>query len=535
MLLAAVSPFERALPGSIFGFTLTSVELAIVIAAAAGMWTWLRDPSSIQWRTPLTLPLAAIIASAFVAAAAAPELASDAVKVAARYAVAALIFVVVANVSKSERMAQQIIAALLVAGAIVGVVAILELAQLPAVLDALKAFRPGFHVVGGQVRATSTLSYPTIASMFLEVVFALGLVWIGRSRLAFAALVLIGAGVIATFTRAGLITMTMSIVFVGAAMFAKSRRWQIAHTRLAALAVCLVALVLMSRSPQMLVARLSAEGSQEWYGATYEVPRQLTLRPDSFNDVPITLTNNGRLTWQSSSEPPFALSYHWLMPAGEEVVIFDGLRTPFAQPVEPGDSVKMMARVRAPNYPGNYTLIWDVVQEHRTWLSLEGIYPGRTTASIEGPAIGEPLPTRGRMPGSVMRMPRSVLWSTALQMWRQHPWLGIGPDNFRHVYGRPLGLAAWDARVHTNNSYIEVFVGMGIVGAIALVWLVIAAVRSALRLLADASEPRLPLIAVAAAACLAIAAHALVDSFLTFTPTYTVFAIAAGLLYAHRV
>ena len=47
--------------------------------------------------------------------------------------------------------------------------------QVPGVLDILTVFRPGFHVVGGQLRATSTLFYPTIASMFLEVAFAAGL------------------------------------------------------------------------------------------------------------------------------------------------------------------------------------------------------------------------------------------------------------------------------------------------------------------------------------------------------------------------
>ena len=121
---------------------------------------------------------------------------------------------------------------------------------------------------------------------------------------------------------------------------------------------------------------MSVEGSQDWYGASYDVPQRLTLRPDSFNDIDVTLTNQGRLTWQSTAEPPFALSYHWLNADTEDVVVFDGLRTPFAQPVEPGDDVTMKARVRAPGYPGTYLLIWDVVQEHRTWLSLEGVYPG---------------------------------------------------------------------------------------------------------------------------------------------------------------
>ena len=73
----------------------------------------------------------------------------------------------------------------------------------------------------------------------------------------------------------------------------RHRRWSGEHTRLVALAAVLVVLVLMSRSPQMLVARMSTEGSQDWYGASYDVPQRLTLRPDSFNDIPVTLDEPG--------------------------------------------------------------------------------------------------------------------------------------------------------------------------------------------------------------------------------------------------
>src|SRR6185436_19287259 len=125
--------------------------------------------------------------------------------------------------------------------------------------------------------------------------------------------------------------------------------------------------------------------------------------------------------------------------------------------------------------------------------------------SVEGTAVGVPRPTLGRMPSTVMRMPRSVLWSTALRITRDHPWLGIGPDNFRHVYGRSLGLAAWDSRVHANNSYIEVLVSMGVIGAALLAWLIVATLRSITQMFAAASTSTLPLLAVASAACLAIA------------------------------
>ena len=532
LLVAAVSPFERPLPGLITGFTLTTVELAVLAALALGALAVRRDPSHFQWRTPITLPLAALLGCAIVSSIVAPEFRGNSFRFVGRFSAAVLLFLLVANVASTGRVARQVIATLLGAAAIVGAIAVLELAQLPWVLDALKTFRPGFHVVGGQLRATSTLFYPTITSMFLEIAFALGLVWIAHSRLAFAALVLTGAGIVATFTRAGLITMALSLLTYGGIVFHKSRGWKPEHTKLAMLAAVLAALVLVSRSPQMLVTRMSTEVSQDWYGAAYDVPATLTLRPDSVNEIPVTLSNRGQLTWQSSDLPVFALSYHWLSADTEEVVIYDGSRTPFAQPVEPGDDVRMNARVRAPGYPGTYLLVWDVVQEHRTWLSLEGVYPGRTIAKVEGHAVSAPLPTRGPMPTSVMRMPRRVLWETAATIAAEHPVMGIGPDNFRHTYGRYLGLVAWDTRVHSNNTYLETLVGMGALGALALAWLIYAATTSTLRLVGSARGAAVPLVAAATAACLAIAAHGLVDSFLTFTPTYVAFAIATGLLYS---
>src|SRR5688500_9888462 len=233
LLVAAVSPFERPLPGAIFGFTLTTLELSLVVVLAAAAIAAVREPRAFRWRTPITVPAFAFLASALVASLAAPEFSGNALRSTGRLAAAWLLFAVVANGAAHDRLARQLIATLLGAGAIVGAIAVLELAQLPFVLDALKVFRPGFHVVGGQLRATSTLFYPTITSMYLEVVFALGLLWIvhpiaqsprggpAASRLAFGALVLVGAGIIATFTRAGLIAMAISLITFGVLLYVK--------------------------------------------------------------------------------------------------------------------------------------------------------------------------------------------------------------------------------------------------------------------------------------------------------------------------
>ena len=100
--------------------------------------------------------------------------------------------------------------------------------------------------------------------MFLEVAFALGPgVDCLSSRLAFAGLVLTGAGVIATFTRSGLITITLSLALYGAVLFSAAGSGAATHAARGTLAAVLVALVLMSRSPQMLFARMSVEGSQD--------------------------------------------------------------------------------------------------------------------------------------------------------------------------------------------------------------------------------------------------------------------------------
>jgi O-antigen ligase len=109
------------------------------------------------------------------------------------------------------------------------------------------------------------------------------------------------------------------------------------------------------------------------------------------------------------------------------------------------------------------------------------------------------------------------------------PLIGIGPDNFRLSYGRYVGLPQWDTRVHANNLYLEMLAGTGLTGLAALVWLIVASGRTIL--VRWRASPRSLSTAFAAliAAWATVVGHGLVDAFLAFTPTYVVFAIAAGL------
>jgi O-antigen ligase len=107
-------------------------------------------------------------------------------------------------------------------------------------------------------------------------------------------------------------------------------------------------------------------------------------------------------------------------------------------------------------------------------------------------------------------------------MIEQHPLLGVGPDNFRHTYGRYLGLAAWDERVHANNLYLELLADDGVLGAAAFALVIGWALR------------RLPVArgrwVVGLCASLAtFFLHGMLDYFLDFTPIYLLFWMVVGL------
>jgi O-antigen ligase len=188
--------------------------------------------------------------------------------------------------------------------------------------------------------------------------------------------------------------------------------------------------------------------------------------------------------------------------------------------------------VTAPGQPGTYTLVWDVVLESRAWLSTEGVPPAQTLVRVEGAPASAVTTTMKRLPQAIVRPGRLALWSAALRITREHPLLGIGPDNYRHVYGRYLGLDRFDDRVHANDMYLEVLAGAGLPGFLALVWLLAAWGRALLRRCRDVPREAVMPAAAALAAWVMIAGHGLVDSFLSFTTTYLSFAIVLGLSFS---
>jgi len=92
--------------------------------------------------------------------------------------------------------------------------------------------------------------------------------------------------------------------------------------------------------------------------------------------VEVELRNDGSQPWVA--EQGFAAAYHWLRPNGD-VLVWDGPRTPFANVVLSGSSIRLDARVLVPEEPGPYLLQWDVVQEHVCWVSERDPSPATPT------------------------------------------------------------------------------------------------------------------------------------------------------------
>ena len=80
---------------------------------------------------------------------------------------------------------------------------------------------------------------------------------------------------------------------------------------------------------------------------------------------------------------------------------------------------------------------------------------------------------------------RLQLWRSSWTMFRDHLWLGVGPDNFLYQYrGRYILPAAWQEPdlSHPHNVFLDYGCRLGLWGLAAGVWLQVAFWRLALPL-----------------------------------------------------
>ncbi len=542
--LIVCAPFERvepllALPGQ----NLTNLEILAVMALVIWLVTHLKKENLLAVRIPLAVPLLLLLGLFLVSAALAAQHQAVAFRFTGRLALGILIYsLVVLQASSSSRL-RVVVCALAVSGTLVGALGILEYWEVNGIASLLGLFRPTGFYVAGRPRVSSTLQYSTITSMYLELTLGWGLallLWVRSSNpwrwtlATLPALVIMGTCIFLTMTRAGLGTLAVMLsLATGVVVWRRGLGFE--ATRLLLLDAILAVVFLAVLGTSDFGLRLRFPDESLWYRAEYRVPSELRLEAGSLNEVEVALQNRGMVTWTREPDNPIRLSYHWLPRDTDEMVIFEGVRTDLHREVAPGETTRLPARVLAPPEPGEYRLVWDMLKEHRFWFSMLEVEMSTTHVTVEE-AAGEveafALEDQLPLPKPRFSISRWELWRVALGMIRDHPFLGVGPDNFRVTYGSVIGVADADRSYHTHNLYLEVFVSVGIAGGLVFLWLLFRLLYPLARLRRRTANFDLAFWVGASAAAAAILVHGLVDYFLEFTPMIVMIWTTFGLIVA---
>jgi hypothetical protein len=538
VVLAIVLPFELKDPLFHVGpLGITSVE--IVIYLAVGVWAaqWL-----VTRRRLWTLAHTAIAAWAVIlilSACLAPSYRAEALKFAFRVAGSCTLCIAAASFVRTPRSAALVGSGLL-AGSVLSAAAAQAEILLPGAASFLANFKADPSMTGQYLRASGTFQYANIASMYWEAALPLApavFLWWGRRRFAgrcwwaaLACLLLLCDAILISASRAGILVALVSL----AALYVISRHLLPSLRSLAGFglisSVALIAIHLASNN--LLMLRLTFPNMSAWYHAEYEdFPVDLTMEAGGSARIPLTIRNRGNLAWSAQGSQSVVVSYHWLDPNGEKILLWEGSRTALPADVEPGAALKMEPLVIAGSKPGRYILQWDMLQEKIAWFSVYRIPKSRmhvlVLPSTAGTAISKYPPP---MDWPLLSVPRRDLWRAAVRMWLQSPVLGAGPDNFRRLFGPYLGLKRFDTRIYSNNLYLELLSTAGLAGLAGLIAVLITTTAAAKRAWLGAEHPEDKLLVVGIGLGLAaFYLHGLVDYFFAFTPTYGMFWILTGM------
>ncbi len=540
MLLSIMLPLERIQPlVNLPGIVFTNTEVALFLAAGlwgAGLLAARRAPL-ISRR--LALPAIAWVMVLLASAALAPAPQLGPFKFTGRMVLGLLAGWVAHDTAWRYTRLPLLARGLATSGLVVAVLGLAEISQVPFVVPLLMSFKRAPTFFGDVVRLSSTLTYATIASMVLELTAPLCLAWAvttrerpARAALALALLSILAAQVL-TLTRGGLIALLTALGWMTfEAIRQREKRLAVGAVSAAGALIVLAGLV-FARNP-VLTLRLSAESDRLWYQASYKAPSELTMEAGQVATVTLGVTNAGLCAWRVDEPHPFYLGYHLMRPDGS-VARFEGDRSTLPGNAAAGATQQVTAQVTAPTVPGEYVIEWDMLQEEVTWFK----WKGSPTAVTQLTVVPSSQPTTltpedtvppARLPAVIEQPGRLQLWRVAVAMVADRPLFGVGPDNYRWLYGRYAAMEAWNQEIHSNNLYLEWAAGTGIVGILAFLWLTWRIVQGTYRQVrsSPASPERIWRLALMAS-LITWFVHGMVDSFYEFTPTYLALWLVAGL------
>ncbi len=567
LLVVAVSPFEAGYQpvGRFLWATFTNLEVVLFMLAAAWLFKLAVDPAARLRliKLPLLYPILALLGASILSIVFG-EYKSLGLQFIYRLLMGVMVY---ASAYEALRERGRLLIALCTfvgAGALSATLGLLEFAPGINIQPWLKVFKPQPTTVGGTVRLSGSFEYANGAAMYFEmalpVLVSLAILFSSRQltlmisgqkrmtearRWSVAALLLLltlvyGMALILTFSRAALAGVVIAIIVFAAVSLLRRRgpdAWMIPKVwralGLCAAVVLLSGIFVLATQP-MFRLRLTSENDRGWYGAAVTADPLPSLSARQTVTVPVTLANYGQMTWSANGVLPIHVSYHWLSSTQSLYLVFEGLRTQLPHDVAPGETVSVNAIVQAPPRPGDYRLQWDLVHENVTWFEgkqgmkseLQAYHVGEAVIANNAlpPSTSMPPPQTLESNTDLASVGRGQLWKVALEMFRARPITGVGPDGFRNLYGKYAGVTEWNKNIYTNNTYLEMFTNLGLLGGLSFLWLAGLALWRSFRPLLQARVGLEWVLGLGATAALvAFFVHGVLDYFLFATPIYVIF------------
>jgi O-antigen ligase len=517
---------DAALLALLHALLLTTIGLGVLVALSQRAWL----PHALAW------PVAIWLGLLLVSALSAPTDRDEARSVVVRPVSGVLLAWTVHAVTPSPARWRWICIALAVGGLSVAGLGLLEMAGAPPVVAMLAALHDASVPVADVPRLTATLSHPNVAAIVLEMtlplVAALSLLAAPRWR-ALALLLLVAqvAALSLTFSRAGILAGAASLVVLALIAARRGARRVLLPVGLAALAGPLGFALAGGLLPQV-ERRLVAEMEQDGYRATYAAPAVVAAAPEQVLDVSVRVTNASSSEWSALDDSRVALGYHLLRTDGTPIA-FDSPATLLPADVPPQGSLDMVARVHAPAAAGLYLVEWDALREGVAWFSWRGspTAPMRLLVEPIGPRATAP-PTEAQV--ALPHPARVQFWAAAVAMLRDHPVLGVGPDNFRVRFADYSGIAESHIGTHAHSLYLESLADTGLLGLVGLVGVLVGVVRIGWAGLGARRDSDWLWHAALFASLLSWLLHGLLDDFERFWPAHVAFWIVVGLLVRGR-
>lgn len=430
-----------------------------------------------------------------------PEFQSNALKGASRFT-AGLALLAIAQVSSQRASISRV---WVVSSALAAIYALVAYAG----FGFTWLFRTEEFYIGQIQRLSGSFEYPNTAAAYFAM--SLPIVWWSSFRPALKSIVVffLWCAIVLTFSKGALVAVPVAVLAGTLLSHSSAAVWK---TGAVFLAIGLAAYGVLFPLQPSVRNPIAAEYTTPW--------NRLQQQPGTYDHIPLQIRNIGVMKWRSQGWRRVAIAYRWWSPETETFLKVVPLITELPRDVDIGETVEIPAAFQTPEQPGRYILVLELFNRNLFWFSQTGVTPTLIQADVQtsvSRSVGQTdlsaLYRRESAPGALTAsVPRSALWTAAFRMFVAHPF-GIGPDNFRLQYGKYLGALRWDTHLYSNNLYLELLVGSGILG-LAAFGLILAAKQWQF-------EPL----------CVAIAVflvHGLVDVFLMTTPIYFAFWILMG-------